>query len=98
GHKGPRLPRRSSGLDESDARPRPINRTQWRLDFAMQNLTPTNRLLLILTLTAVSLIMGTTSVLAADVALMWDPSSSSALSGYKLYYGTGSRSYGTVKS
>ena len=63
----------------------------------MRNLTPTNRLLLILTLSAVALIMGTASVFAADVNLMWDPSTSSSLSGYKLYYGTASRSYGTVK-
>jgi hypothetical protein len=32
---------------------------------------------------------------AADVALAWDANSESDLSGYKVYYGTGSRAYGT---
>jgi len=35
----------------------------------------------------------TGSILAADVTLAWDPVTSSGLTGYKLYYGSSSRSY-----
>ena len=36
------------------------------------------------------------SVSAAQIKLAWDPNSESDLSGYKLYYGTSSRSYGAL--
>jgi hypothetical protein len=35
-----------------------------------------------------------TSLLAADVVLVWDPNTESDLAGYKVYVGTGSRTYG----
>ena len=38
----------------------------------------------------------TTSALAADVSLAWDPSVSPNISGYKVYYGNSSRSYSTA--
>jgi len=34
-------------------------------------------------------------VLAGDVSLAWDPVTDTDLAGYKVYYGTGSRTYGT---
>src|SRR5215510_9740452 len=35
------------------------------------------------------------SAFAANVNLAWDPKTDSGLAGYKMYYGTSSRSYGT---
>jgi uncharacterized protein YxeA len=34
------------------------------------------------------------TALAADVTLQWDPNSEPDLAGYKIYYGTASRTYG----
>lgn len=40
------------------------------------------------------LIIGSDKAAAADVSLAWDPSISSNISGYRLYIGSSSRSYG----
>ena len=39
-------------------------------------------------------IIGSSSVFAADVTLSWDPKTDAGLSGYKLYYGTATHTYG----
>ena len=46
-------------------------------------------------LTGIILLMSSSAGLAADVTLAWDANTESALAGYKLYYGTSSRTYGT---
>ena len=47
-----------------------------------------------ITIMLMLLIFVATSVMAADVTLQWDPNSEPDLAGYKIYYGTASRTYG----
>ena len=62
----------------------------------MQSSTRKLRLILILTsLAMASAIFQCLPAFAANVNLAWDPKTDSGLGGYKVYYGTSSRSYGT---
>jgi hypothetical protein len=53
------------------------------------------RLITNLATVAISLMLGTLSVRAAQVTLAWDPNPESDISGYRLYYGLSSGSYFT---
>lgn len=52
---------------------------------------------MLLSLSALVLLsmLGSAGVFATDVTLSWDPKTDAGLSGYKLYYGTASRTYST---